>query len=226
MQPYLEAFLRLIYPASCGVCEALLELEEQGICGTCRGRLRSLRFSPEDAVLEKRFEALDDAWSLYPYESPVKEILVAIKFLRKRWLVRVFAEEMTSLAQVLTADRTYDLLVPIPIDRQKLLVREFNQSQLLTYLVARRTCIPTASNLLRKRRSSLPQNQLSREERRVNLHRGFEVTKKRRVEGKTILLVDDIVTTGATAEEAARTLKASGAKRVDLFALARTHLES
>lgn len=222
MNPYAEAFLRLIYPATCGVCERLLELEEEGICGVCKSQLEGLRFSLEEAVLPGRFRALDEGWSLYPYASPAKEILAGIKFLKKRWLVRVFREALASLLAAVTSQASYDMLVPIPMDRAKLYEREFNQSELIAGLAAKQSGISLARKTLRKRRSSFPQSQLSREEREVNLRGAFQVWASERIRGRYVLLVDDIFTTGATAEEAARTLKDAGAKRVDLLTLART----
>ena len=225
MRPYVEAFLRLIYPAECGVCRAFLALEENGICKSCRAQLEILRFSREDAILKDRFEYLDEGWALYAYESPLKEIITAIKFARKRWLVRTFMEAVESLAVPLATENHYDAIVPIPIDRHRLLEREFNQAELLARLLARSTGITLETQLLRKRRATFAQSRLGREERKVNPRGAFRVSRFRAVRGKSFLMVDDIFTTGATAEEAARTLKQRGARRADLFALARTSLK-
>jgi len=222
LSPYAEAFLRLIYPAYCGACAALLELHESGVCRSCRSRLARLRQNPEEAALRGRFDHLDEGWALYRYESPVKEMLSAIKFLRKRWLLRVFHEEIRSLALAITAETSYDAVVPIPLDRKKLLEREFNQAELVAALVSRMTRIPLRGRLLRKPRGTAAQSLLSRAGRLANLYGAYEAGLRKKIQGRNILLVDDIVTTGATAEEAARTLKAAGAGRVDFFALART----
>ena len=213
--------MRLIYPADCAVCETLLALDEEGLCAGCFARLRALRFEPEEAALRKRFEAVGEAWALYPYESPAREILSGIKFLKKRWLMRVFFRDLEPLAKAITTETHYDLLIPVPIDRQKLLTREFNQSEVAAGLLSGCTRIPVGAGVLKKRRATTSQSRLSREERLVNLTRVFNVPSPASVRGKSVLLVDDIVTTGATAEEAARTLKACGARRVDLFAIAR-----
>ena len=221
MKRYCEALLRLIYPASCAVCRDLLELNEESLCAACSAQLAALCFAPEEAVLHERFEAVDDGWALYPYESPAREILSAVKFLKKRWLMRVFRRDLEPLAAAIAAENHYDFLVPVPIDGKKLLTREFNQSEIAAGLLSDCTRIPVAARVLRKKAATPSQSRLSREERLVNLTRAFDVRNTAGVRGKSVLLVDDIVTTGATAEEAARTLKASGARRVDLFAIAR-----
>lgn len=222
---YREALVRLVYPAHCGACRAFLELEEKGICGPCAERLRALRFSLEDAAVDGNFTQLDSAWTLYPYESPVKEMIAAIKFQRKRWLARTFKEAIGTLAAALTAEVRYDALVPVPLDRAKLVEREFNQSEILAHLVEQAAGIPVARRILRKSRSIPSQSLLGRTERLANPYGSFRVSGRADLEGKNFLIVDDIFTTGATAEEAARVLKQRGAKRVDLFALARTELK-
>ncbi len=223
---YTEAFLRLIYPAACGVCRAPLELEEKGICSGCKITLKALRFSPEEAAISQNFEFLDGAWALYPYKSPVKEIISGIKFLKKRWLVSVFAEDISEMALRITGDTSYHAVIPVPIHRSRLIEREFNQSELIAARIAESSGVPLRSGRLRKRFQTPPQNQLSRQERKTNLYRAFELLKSQAAEGKQLLLVDDIFTTGATAEETARALKEHGARRVDLFTLARTEIRS
>jgi ComF family protein len=219
---YGEAFLRLFYPAACGVCRAPLELNEQGICSTCRGQVERMSYSPDEAVLVDRFESVDEAWGLFPYESPIKELIAAIKFMKKRWLVRTFDEAIRHASSVLTAETCYDALVPIPLSLQNLMAREFNQAELIARRLSESSKLPVASNLLKKRMHIPEQSRLHRKERKANPLGVFKTGKTSAIRGKSFLLVDDVVTTGATAEEAARILKLQGAKRVDLFALART----
>lgn len=226
MRLYWEAFLRLVYPATCGVCASLLEIEEAGICGPCQVRLETLRFSPEEAALSERFQALDEGWALYPYEPPVRDILTGIKFAGKRWLVRVFHRDIEGLSHAMAAENRYDAIIPIPMARRRLLEREFNQSELIAGWIWKKTGIPLRTNILFKKHHTPSQGLLSRKERRINLQHAFEVRRRSEIKHQSFLLVDDILTTGATAEEAARTLKAAGAKRVDLFALACTERKS
>ncbi|MFA7002008.1 MAG: phosphoribosyltransferase family protein, partial [Candidatus Omnitrophota bacterium] len=165
---------------------------------------------------------LDEAWTLFPYASPVREIITGIKFEKKRWLVRTFEEAVTERARMLAAENHYDALVPVPVSKRTLVKREFNQAELIAGLVRKATGIPIASRLLAKRSGAAAQSHLTREERQVNLRGIFRKTGGSRIRGLSFLLIDDIMTTGATAAETARILKQHGARRVDLFALART----
>ena len=218
---YKEALLRLLYPSTCGVCDALLELGEQGLCQTCSSKVSGLRFGPEKMLAAQTFELLEEAWSLYPYESPVSDILRAVKFSRKRWLVRAFRDDLKNAAETL-AGNSYDLIVPIPMDGRKRLAREFNQAEVIAVLWGETTGLPVAARALRKPRSTPAQSRLGRKERQVNLYRAFEVPHPAVIAGRSILLVDDILTTGATAEEAARVLREQGAKKIGLPTLARS----
>ena len=225
MACYLESLIRLVYPAQCGICQNFLAIEEQGICLGCLTRLRERQFELENALVDQKFNYLDEGWSLYPYESPLKDMLTAIKFLRKRWLMKVFQEEIKDLAVSLASENPYDFLIPIPLDRQKYVDREFNQSELIARLLSRHTNLPIKTRFLYKRHSTPAQGLLSKMERQINLFGAFGVRQPEKISGNSFLLVDDIFTTGATAEEAAKTLKQYGAKRVGLFALARTQLK-
>jgi predicted amidophosphoribosyltransferase len=99
--------------------------------------------------------------------------------------------------------------------------REFNQAAVLAKGLAGHLNVPVQERLLVRVRSTRPQVELSGSERRQNVRQAFAVTHAAALENKQVLVVDDVFTTGATLGEVARTLKASGATRVDVFALAR-----
>jgi len=112
--------------------------------------------------------------------------------------------------------------VPIPLDPVRRLERQFNQSAVLAQQIRQITGLPVRSKWLSKKRSTSPQSELGREARSLNLHQVFRVSPFGRVENRSVLLVDDIFTTGATFEEAAKALKKEGASRIAYLALARS----
>lgn len=215
-QNYREALLRLIYPAHCGACSLILELEESGLCRHCLSALRRIKLPLEAACLDHAFKHISQSWALYPYESPMKEILSGIKFYGRRWLLKSFREDFKQLAELIASENSYDWIVPVPLDAKRLLQRQFNQSALIAEIMSEFLGCSTV-NALMKPRETPAQVGLTRAQREKNLLFAFE---SRRAEDKNILLVDDVLTTGATAEEAARVLKAAGAKHVDLVTLA------
>jgi len=114
-----------------------------------------------------------------------------------------------------------DLLIPVPLHPRRLRERGFNQSLLLARQVSRRRSIPLNFTALRRARQTQPQTQLSGAERRKNVRGAFEVGKREAVEGKRILLIDDVFTTGATVQECASVLREARAGEVHVLTLAR-----
>jgi ComF family protein len=224
LSPYFEAFLRLIYPAACGVCETSLELEESPLCRTCGSELHKRRFDLQTSCLETSLDFIGEVWALYPYESPVKELLTSIKFSKKRWLVQAFAEDLKAFGTALAAENRYDLVIPVPLDRAHFMERHFNQAALFAGIVAGGMKKPLRT-VLKKKYSTPAQSRLNQKEREINLYQAFQVAAPRQVQGKRVLLVDDVLTTGSTVREAARALKAGGASSVDVFAVACTSRE-
>lgn len=115
----------------------------------------------------------------------------------------------------------YDLVIPVPLHLGRLRWRGFNQAAMLGATVARRLNRPLDVSSLRRVRATAPQTAQNHRQRRLNVRRAFNVARPARVANRRILLVDDVMTTGATADECARALLDAGARRVDVFTLAR-----
>ncbi len=116
---------------------------------------------------------------------------------------------------------SYDLLIPVPLHRSRLRQRGFNQTVILGNILKKKYHLPLHTNILQRTAHTLPQVTLPVKARKVNMRNAFKVKESQSVEGKTILLLDDVYTTGATMNECARILKKSGASRVDGFVIAR-----
>ena len=117
-----------------------------------------------------------------------------------------------------------DLLVPVPLHWRRLMKRKYNQSALLAYEISSRVNLPVMPQLLARIRPTTPQMRLDRKTRLTNMHKAFASppAATATLKGKCVLLVDDVVTTGATANACARALKRAGAREVRVLALART----
>jgi ComF family protein len=113
------------------------------------------------------------------------------------------------------------VVVPVPLHKHRERERGFNQSELLARHFARLASIPMHSNLLLRNKATQVQAGLSRRARRLNLSGAFSLPQKSEVVGRTILLIDDVFTTGTTLNECAKLLKESGAPRVNVLTLAR-----
>ena len=219
---YKEAFIRLFYPAACEVCHVMLDLDETILCSSCARDLDAIAWPMEEALVDERFEHLDHAWTVYAYSSPVRELLHGVKYSRKDYLLGACQERALRLAQAITSDFWYDAILPIPIDRLKRVKRHFNQAEMLAGRLEAWLTPPVQRSFLIKQHSIPSQTSLSQHERAINVYGAFKLHRPLRAHGKSFLLLDDVLTTGATANEAARLLKLHGAKRVDFLALART----
>jgi ComF family protein len=119
------------------------------------------------------------------------------------------------------ADNDYDLVIPVPLHRGRLRWRGFNQAALLGAAVAHRLRRPLDVSTLARMRATPPQTAQGHDARRRNVRAAFAVKHPHRIANRRVLLVDDVMTTGATADECARTLLGAGARRVDVLTLAR-----
>ncbi|NIU62492.1 MAG: ComF family protein, partial [Pseudomonas stutzeri] len=115
-----------------------------------------------------------------------------------------------------------DLLLPVPLARRRLRQRGFNQAQMLADWLSRPLGIATDARVLERVLDTPAQQQLDAATRRRNLRQAFAIATGADVKGRHLALVDDVLTTGATAEALARLLKRAGAERVDVYCLART----
>ncbi|MGD0776547.1 MAG: ComF family protein [Candidatus Solibacter sp.] len=173
-------------------------LDAQGRCALCRAGLRGF----------------DAAYSFGAYEGVLRQLIHLYKYGKVRTLARPLGG---LLAQALPRDESFDAAVPVPLHWRRRLERGFNQSELLAREISRRTGIPVVRALGRVRPTPT-QAGLSNSGRRQNVARAF---RSRSVQGKRILLIDDVMTTGATAGACASALKQAGARRVALLTVAR-----
>lgn len=149
------------------------------------------------------------------YEGALKKAVHLLKF----GGIRRLSKPLSALLADLPLPPV-DGIIPVPLHRKKLRAREFNQTALLARLLAKNLQVPLIADSLRKERDTPPQTEVSGRERMKNVKGVFSVIEK--VEGLDLLLVDDVVTTGATAGECAKVLVKAGAKSVTVVCLARS----
>ncbi len=160
--------------------------------------------------------------SLGVFEGKMRELIHMFKFRGRKTLFRVFAELL--LTHKATYIGSHDALTPVPLSLVRLRERGFNQSYLVGRAVAAASSIPFFGTILTRRGKSKPQSSIaSLNERMSNLTDRFILGRwgQRLVAGKRILLIDDVLTTGATASACARALYQSGAGQVNLLTIAR-----
>ena len=176
-------------------------LDEQGRCRLCRSGTRGF----------------DAAYCFGVYEGTLRALIHLFKYGGMKPLSKTLAGH---LASALPRDQQFDLVVPMPLYWRRQWQRGFNQSELLARAIARRCGVPM-EHAVRRTRATSAQAGLSNARRRENVAGAFRVKKASKVAGRRTLLIDDVMTTGATASACALALKRAGAKQVTLLALAR-----
>jgi ComF family protein len=160
------------------------------------------------------------ARALGAYEGSLQEAIHRWKYEGKTHLTPFFVEWMVEGLKHYWGQDSPDLLIPVPLHPQRLRERGFNQALLLVKELSRRTRIPYQKTILQKKKATLPQVHLTGAEREKGLKGAFQVIGKKELEGKSVLLIDDVYTTGATVNECSKVLRRGGAKRIDVFTLA------
>lgn len=206
------------------VCEACLKqpqaLEAQFYCRTCRTPFLNrypLDESGRCALCRLGVNGFDEVYSAGAYDGALRKLIHLFKFEGVHTLARPLGD---FLKQSLPREQRFDAVVPMQLHWRRRWQRGFNQSELLAREIARHWHIPVR-NLVRRKKATAPQAGLTSAQRRKNVQGAFELKRRVRLDGLSILLVDDVLTTGATASSCARVLKRAGAKRVALITLAR-----
>lgn len=216
-----EAFLRLLYPAFCARCRQFLTLSERAVCSRCRARLRRLQLPAGEARRVFERGLIREYLFLYAYKDELKELWGQVKFGRKSWLTAVLCRPLGKFLLAVRPETRYDYLIPVPTTLLRRLERHYNQAEILAQEVSAGCGIPVLK-ALKKKRSTPPQKGLSRIKRLGNLRGSLAPAFLSQLRGKSVLVVDDVFTTGTTLRESARVLKKAGARTVGVFALAKT----
>jgi ComF family protein len=185
----------------CTVCGLPLQATEASTCGVCLSK-------PPRIARTRAAVAYDDL---------SRGLAIRLKYGRKVAIARTMARYMAPLV----GSSSDLLLVPVPLHRTRLWQRGFNQSALVARELSRRLKVPANPVALRRSRRTPPLKGMSPLQRRKTVAGAFHVADKAAVAGKTVILIDDVLTTGSTAEACARTLQRAGAARVELITWAR-----
>lgn len=238
MHPLWRGILDLLYPPRCEVCG---RLRRAAICEECQEQIVPVQ-PPMCRICGEPFDPKAEGGPLcarcrrgrHPpfsvartaayYEGPVVEAVRRFKYHCQmalgRPLGRVMVEALSDGAAEGLEPGGVDVVCPVPLHESRLRERGFNQSELLAEAVAGAIGKPVR-RLLTKTRPTLPQVDLPAESRARNVHDAFAADLREVIEGRVVLLVDDLYTTGATLRECARVLKRAGAEEVRVFTLAR-----
>ncbi|WP_084143649.1 ComF family protein [Methylocapsa acidiphila] len=233
-----RAALDLIFPPACLSCRAATDAPDS-LCPSCWGQARFIErpycerlgtpfavdlgaeglLSPE-AVADPPVYGRARAVARFE-DGPIRRLVHRLKYNDRLELARPLGAWMARAGTEILAEA--DLLVPIPLHRRRLFLRGFNQANALAQGVSAASGVPVDPFVLARVKATPSQVGLSRTQRAINLQGAFRVPAERmaRVEGRSIILVDDVLTSGATVNAASRALLRAGARQVDVLVFAR-----
>lgn len=202
-----------LFPEKCVLCGGILQRDEMDLCRKCRLE------APECGISRAKYPFIDSWTALWFYQDQVRRSILRYKFYGRRNYAAAYARMLGM--KLMKEDRLQvDLITWVPISEKRRKKRGYDQGQLLAEKLAQEVEIP-ATPLLKKIRNNPPQSGIvGQAHRRANVLGVYRVTDPQALMGKRILLLDDILTTGATAGECARVLLTAGAEEVHLAVVA------
>ena len=211
-----ERLVKLLFPPKCILCQNVLETQETDLCHACRAD------SPECAGKYKSISFLDSWTAVWYYKENIRKSILRYKFYGARYYASAYGRLLAMRIRQEYPDG-FDILTWVPVSRFRRLTRGYDQVQLLAEAVGGELDMAPLATL-KKIRHNRPQSGIrGQAKRRANVMGAYETVCPLQIQGKRILLLDDVITTGETVRECARMLRTSGAKEVYCGCIATAH---
>jgi ComF family protein len=220
--------LSLIYPPICLACSEALEGHERLVCETCWQSIETVHAEDDsyqqflaklagDGIISRLFSPF-----YFEKEGKLQAIIHGLKYQGYTSLGVIAGRKVGEQIESANDLPKADVLLPVPLHPLKKRERGYNQSELICQGIEEVTGISVRTDLLRRRKYTVSQTQLSFEERKENVGDAFEINEKKRddISGKSFILVDDVITTGSTINACAKGLATAGAKSVHAASIA------
>lgn len=231
----LDFVLNFLFPQTCIICG---KLNKNYICEICEKRFKKyIKYNEIDnkKIIENKtgkqynknyylFEGKMFYWDkliyVFDYKNIVRKQILEYKFNTKPYISNFFAYEILKSKKVYENLKFCDIIVPVPMDNKKMRERGYNQTELITKILSKKSGIKE-EKIIQKIKRTKTQSLLKFEERKQNVNEVFKIIHKENIKNKNVILFDDIYTTGATINEISRILKEAGAKQVIAIVIAK-----
>ena len=227
-----EKIINLIYPQTCGICG---KINNKTICSKCNiqlkkqekmGILTKEKLEENSLEMEKHFEEL---MYIFKYEGQIRELILDYKFNEKSYMYKTFVNFLLKNKKIFENIKKYDKIIPVPISKKKYKERGYNQSLLIAKEISMQISYETNNNIklelvnncLIKTKNIIEQSKLNKEDRQHNIQGVYTLKNGSILTNKSILLIDDIYTTGSTVNECSRVLQQAKPNKIGVLVLAK-----
>ncbi|WP_242987607.1 ComF family protein [Anaerobacterium chartisolvens] len=218
----LQNIINLIFPPKCIFCARILDASTKiNICGRCFAKIPFLEKNYVYYEARNNNERyFDTVVCVCEYTGIIKRAVIKFKFFNKASYYRAFSKLLAQKLKKMTNNHKFDIIVSVPLHKSRERDRGYNQAFLISRALSREIGIPECSGALKRIKNTATQSLLKKNDRLLNTRDAFVVSSNNKVYKKSILLVDDIFTTGSTVNECSRVLKEAGAAYVCVAVIA------
>ena len=211
-----EKLLDLLYPQVCGICG---KLNMKSLCNKCKVKLEKEFNFQTDNYEEDYSKNFIEHNYFFKYENLIRSQILALKFQEKPYIYKTIAYFIKNMQKSFEKLKKYDIIIIVPISKQRKRDRGYNQSELVAKEISRIIQVPIVKEILNKIKNTVPQSTLNRKQREENAKGVYKIKNIKKIIHKKILIIDDIYTTGNTVNECANILIQAGVKRANIGVL-------
>ncbi len=207
----------MLFPQVCGICG---KLNKEGLCKKCKINLEKLA---ENGIVNQSLEGMyfDELIYIFKYEGLIRKVILDYKFHEKPHMYVCLVNFILKNKKIFEKLQSYDTIIPVPISKKRMKERGYNQSLLIARKLSEDVKISLQANCLLKTRNIIEQSKLNKEQRKDNIQNVYELQNGEILNNKKILLIDDIYTTGSTANECAKILQQAKPEKIDVLVVAK-----
>ena len=204
-----------MFPPVCAICG---ELNKEYLCEECKNDLNKISKVTIDKYNNRNFS---NHIYMFKYKELVREKLLEYKFNNQPYYYKTFAKIFIKNKKMYDILKTYDIIIPVPLNNIRKRQRGYNQTELIAKELVKSFKNLEYMNILIKTKNTVPQSTLNKQQRQKNLKNAYKLKENTRINNKNILLFDDIYTTGTTANECAKILKTLGKNKISVLSIAK-----
>ena len=217
---YIEAFLDIIFPKVCGFCGSICT---NALCKKCEITLKNKQNGGYNTnPIKQGIQYFDKHIYLAKYEGIIKKKLIEYKFKDKSYLAQTFAQMIIKDEKICRFFKKYDIITSVPVHKERKKQRGYDQCELIIKNLDKMNMnIKVEKDILVKTKNIKPQSTLNKKNRMKNIKNVYSIKNSEKVKGKSIIIFDDIYTTGSTVNECSRMLKLVGTDKIGILTIAK-----